>query len=172
MIHCQLCGKHNATIYFKGIVNDQTIKLHLCEGCAKKKGMVFPFGKSAFSLGDMVASLSAVTGLGGALGTAVCKTCGLSYAEFQQTSQFGCSQCYSTFENLVGPLLKRIHGSSQHLGKTVRRTVRTAASVQELTRLKLDLHEAIRSENYERAAALRDQIRTLEQALTSRPGKK
>ena len=163
---CNLCGKHNATIYFKGIVNNQTIKLHLCESCAKKKGMVFPFGKSIFPLGDVVANLANASKTGTSLFGTTCKGCGLSYAEFKETSQLGCSQCYTTFSSLIGPLLKEIHGSTQHVGKIYRRTVRLGSRMEELTRLKLELREAIQREAFEKAASLRDEIRNLEQAMT------
>ncbi len=159
---CNLCGKHHATIYFKGIVNQQAVKLHLCESCAKKKGMMFPFGKSIYSLGDMVASLAQSSSMGTDLFGTTCPRCGLSYAEFKQTSQLGCSQCYATFSSLVGPLLRQIHGSTQHVGKTYRRTVRPGSTTEELARMKLELREAIRSEHYEKAAELRDQIQKLE----------
>lgn len=167
---CNLCGKHQATIYFKGIVNNQTIKMHLCDTCAKKKGMVFPFGKSIFSLGDMVANLASSANMSQALLGALCKNCGLTYAELKQTSQLGCSQCYSTFAPVIEPLLKQIHGSSQHVGKSYRRTVRTGPKMQDLARLKLELRNAISREAFEEAASLRDQIQKLEQDIKQRPG--
>lgn len=163
---CNLCGKHQATIYFKGIVNNQTIKLHLCESCAKKKGMVFPFGKSIFSLGEMAAHLAASIPTGSTLLGTVCKKCGLTYVEFKQTSQLGCSQCYTTFGPVLEPLLKQIHGSTQHVGKAYRRTVRTGSRMQELARLKCELREAVQKEAYEQAAALRDRIQQLEKEMT------
>ena len=163
---CQFCGKHNATIYFKGIVNDQAVKMHLCESCAKKKGMAFPFAKSTFSLGEMVASLAASSKLGGALLGLTCKNCGMNYAEFRQTSQFGCSQCYTTFAQLIGPLIKKVQGSEQHMGKQYRRTVRPGSAIQELAKLKIELKEAISREAFEQAAQLRDQIQTLEHGMS------
>jgi len=163
---CHLCGKHNATIYFKGIVNNQTIKLHLCESCAKKKGMVFPFGKSISSLGDVIANLANASRAGASFFGTACKGCGMNYAEFKETSQLGCSQCYATFASLMGPLLRQIHGSAQHVGKTYRRTVRQGSRMEELARLKLELREAVQQERFESAAELRDQIRKLEQVMT------
>lgn len=162
---CELCGKHNATVYFKGMINDQAIKMHVCEACAKKKGLMFPFGKSAQSLGQMISNLAATANLGGALLGLTCKTCGLNYAEFRQTSEFGCSQCYATFAQLIAPLLKKIQGSTQHIGKTYKRAVRTTSVVQELARLKLELRDAIGKEAYEEAARLRDQIQQLERSV-------
>lgn len=162
MMLCNLCGKHNATIDFKGLVNDQAVKLHLCESCAKKKGLVFPFGKSIFSLGDMIASLAKASAQGSHFFGTRCEACGLTYAEFKQTSQLGCSQCVTTFASLIGPLLQRLHGSSQHVGKTQPVTVRALQPVQELAQLKVELRDALKTEAYEQAAALRDRIHELE----------
>ena len=151
------------------MVHDQTLKMHLCETCAKKKGMVFPFGKSIFSLGEMLSGLAKNSTVGPSLLGTRCPVCGLSYAEFKQTSQLGCSRCYAVFSPLLGPLLKRIHGNTQHVGKTSRVTVRLAEPIQELAQLKLDLRSAVQNEAYERAAALRDQIHELEQRITRTP---
>jgi protein arginine kinase activator len=148
------------------MVNDQTLKLHLCESCAKKKGMIFPFGKEIFSLGEMVAGLAKSSPLQSTLFSTRCQRCGLTYPEFKQTSQLGCSQCYATFASVLEPLLKKIHGGTQHVGKTSMPTVRTLQPIQELAQLKLDLREAIKTEAFEKAAAIRDHIRSLEQAMT------
>lgn len=163
---CDFCGKQNASVYFKGIVNQQTIKWHLCESCARKKGMIFPFAKSIHSLGEMVADLAQRSKAGPTVTGQQCPLCSMTYAEFKQTSQLGCSQCYATFASLIGPLLKQIHGSAQHVGKTCKRTVRPGSATEELAQLKLELREALKLERYEKAAQLRDQIRDLESSET------
>jgi protein arginine kinase activator len=170
MILCNFCAKHTASVYFKGIVNDLTVKLHLCETCAKKKGMVFPFGQATLSLGEMVAGLAATLGLeNSSEAQAGCSKCGLPYTEFKATSQLGCSECYKAFAPVIGPLLERIQGSTQHVGKTFNHSIRHVNLMQELARLKLELHDAIEHEAYEQAALIRDQIREVERKLTAKP---
>jgi len=167
MILCSLCGKHNATIYFKGIADGQAIKLRVCEPCARKKGLVFPFAKTIFSLGDMIAGLAAATHQHPKLMGASCQKCGLTYAELRQTSQLGCSQCYATFASVLGPLFKNLQGSDQHVGKNSRATVRAVSPLQELERSKVELREAVRREEYELAATLRDKIREIEHQMVA-----
>jgi protein arginine kinase activator len=165
---CNVCGKHNATIYFKGVAQDQIVKLHLCATCAKKKGMVFPYGESISPLGDMVAALTAALS-GPASSLALrCKQCGLTYPELRESSQLGCAHCYEAFQEVLGPLLKRIQGSDQHIGKTYRRTVRAVTPMEDLARMKVELRDAVKKEQYERAATLRDEIRALEKKLIAR----
>jgi protein arginine kinase activator len=164
MILCNLCAKHQATIYFKGVVHDQTIKLHLCESCAKKKGMMMPFGAAIHSLSEMVMNLASGATAPRRVQSSACDHCGLTFAEFQQTSQVGCPTCYKAFAPVIGPLLERIQGSRQHVGKTAR-GAKSDVSLQDLAQLKLELQEAIKVEAYEKAAALRDQIHAAEKRL-------
>ena len=61
-------------------------------------------------------------------------------------------------------MLKRIHGSPIHLGKSPARLIKTAKVAKtELLDLKRKLERAIEDEEFEEAAKLRDQIRRVEQ---------
>ncbi|MFA6358334.1 MAG: UvrB/UvrC motif-containing protein, partial [Candidatus Omnitrophota bacterium] len=80
--------------------------------------------------------------------------------------RLGCGECYNIFRKYLAPLLKRIHGSNQHIGKsplkakpTVPRGIKKKIGLQEL---KDNLQKAIQVEAFEDAARLRDQIKELE----------
>ena len=164
MVPCPVCAKHAASVTFKGLVNDQALKLRLCERCAKKKGLAFPFGPSTLPLSDLVAELMKAASAAGPA-PRVCRGCGLTDAEFQQTGQLGCSRCYAVFAPVLEPLLKRLHGSAQHLGKRQPCTVRVPSPAEALNRLKAELQDAVRHEEFERAAALRDELKEFEADL-------
>jgi protein arginine kinase activator len=74
----------------------------------------------------------------------------------------GCSQCYETFKEGLIPLLKKIHGSTQHAGsspkKKTKKKRKFSGKIQEL---KEQLDEAIKKEDFEEAARLRDKIKEL-----------
>ena len=92
-----------------------------------------------------------------------CSRCGLSYSDFRKTFQLGCSQCYKTFKEQLEPMLRRIHGSIIHKGKVPSKApVKAEVPKDEIKELKTKLAEAIKREEYEEAARLRDEIRTLE----------
>ena len=63
----------------------------------------------------------------------------------------------------MGSLLKRIHGSTHHLGKSPARLGRPAKVRGELMDLRHKLERAIEAEEFEEAARVRDAIRKLEQ---------
>ena len=76
--------------------------------------------------------------------------------------RLGCSECYNSFRKYLMPLLKRIHGSSRHYGKIPLAIVMPAQGKPELAELKTKLEKAIRDEEFEEAARIRDALKELE----------
>lgn len=157
---CDICAKNQATVHLTEIIDDQMSELHLCEECARKKSIQM---EQQFGLADLLAGLAEfgkpeapeVTGLR-------CSNCGLSYEDFKKTGRLGCGECYSNFRKYLLPLLKKIHGSTQHLGKSLYKVVARSRKKIGLAELRAKLHQAIEQEEFEEAARLRDKIRELE----------
>ncbi len=164
---CDVCGKNPATVHLTEIVDDQMTELHLCEPCARQKSEQM---ESQFGLSDLLAGLADFEKKTPDKEEVAlkCKSCGLTYADFKKVGRLGCSECYTSFRKYLAPLLKRIHGSSQHVGKSPLQDkapvgVRQAKKEDMgLPTLKEKLQKAIAAENFEEAARLRDQIRGLE----------
>lgn len=159
---CDICGKNPATVHLTEIVDDQMAELHLCEECARKKSEQM---EQQFGLSDLLAGLAE---FGKPVQekedvTLKCKKCGFTFANFKKIGRLGCGDCYDSFRKYLGPLLKRIHGSSRHAGKVPLRQARAGkAGTDLLTNLRYKLQKAIETEAFEEAARIRDQIRELE----------
>lgn len=164
---CGICGKNQATVHLTEIVDDKMTELHICEGCAQKKGAQM---ESHFGLADLLAGLA---DLGGGQFAKTkketkvkCPRCGLTYEDFKRIGRLGCGECYSAFKEALLPLLKRIHGSTQHYGKSpTKKTTKVTNAVKtrdELQELREKLQKAIQLEQFEEAAKLRDKVRELE----------
>lgn len=158
---CQLCGKA-ATVHLTEIINDQMTELHLCEQCAKEKGIAGlgqPFG-----LQDLLAGLVDFgTPIAGGEKTVLqCKNCKMKYEDFRKIGRLGCSECYGTFKESLGPLLKKVHGSLQHLGKVPAMDEEGFHMKKQLQDLQLKLQNAINNEAFEEAAKIRDKIKKFE----------
>jgi protein arginine kinase activator len=117
-----------------------------------------------FGLGDLVAGLidSTTESEAERISRVRCSTCGYEYSDFKKIGRLGCPDCYTAFEAQLVAVLRHVHGSTQHAGKKAVRTNERAAVRERVAALREDLALAIRSEEYERAAALRDEIRELE----------
>jgi protein arginine kinase activator len=185
---CQQCQKRIANVHYTQIINGKKVELYLCEQCMNEKGQLgiglqLNFGDFLWGLHSLGGNISfqqldrpeEVR----------CPVCNMSFSEFSKTGRLGCSNCYKVFRNELNPILRRIHGTIEHKGKVpgkgVRGTpekienaistqasvkneeaVKPEASCNELERLKNELSEAIKREEYEKAAVLRDKIKELE----------
>ncbi|MCL2527412.1 MAG: UvrB/UvrC motif-containing protein [Defluviitaleaceae bacterium] len=91
-----------------------------------------------------------------------CTTCGLSYEEFKASGKLGCEACYQAFPKEIVALFKSVQSSSHHEGKFPKRFGTQMRQQREVDKLRTCLKSAIENENYEEAAKIRDQIRSLE----------
>ena len=97
-----------------------------------------------------------------------CEFCGSSYPEIAKTGQVGCAHCYELFADQLYPSIRRIHGNTTHCGKNSGRAARKAQKPAEMTKeekiadMKQQLDAAVKEQNFERAAELRDKIREME----------
>ncbi len=172
-MRCDACQTNEATVFLTQIVEGKMQKVNLCPDCSKEKGVTDPTG---FALADLLLGLGTNTELekpAAAASTAVspeapalkCPTCGFTQADFKKTQRMGCSDCYGTFaESIVTPL-KSNHKGSQHVGKVPARQFRRAELDHRMKSLNDDLVKAVKEEDYEGAAQLRDAIRKLESQL-------
>jgi protein arginine kinase activator len=163
---CDICGKNPATVHLTEIIDDQMNELHLCEDCARTKSSTM---EQQFGLSDLLAGMVDFEQPNKDEGSAAvkCPNCNLTYADFKKIGRLGCGQCYNVFRKYLAPLLKRIHGSSQHVGRSPLKA--ETISGAGVTKRKMDLQElkdrlakAIEKEAFEEAARLRDQIREME----------
>ena len=77
--------------------------------------------------------------------------------------RLGCAACYVSFDGHLRDLLRRLHGSSQHVGERYAIPGGDSADPRaQLLDLKDQLRRAVDAENFELAADLRDRIRVLE----------
>jgi protein arginine kinase activator len=159
-LKCDLCSKP-ATVHLTQIVNNKVHKVDLCEACAQAKGVTDPSG---FSLADLLLKASLNPEAPAATGGR-CERCGFTPADFKKLGRFGCPSCYDAFSGLVEPMLENMHNGIAHAGKVPTRALQRKTLYDRLTKLELDLTEAIKSERYEDAARARDEITQVKQAF-------
>jgi protein arginine kinase activator len=162
---CESCGENEAVIHLTQIENNEMTTSHLCESCAAARGLETGDEPSPFPLADFLAQVGGEgSGAEGAEADSdTCPFCGLTFAGFRDAGRLGCPQCYSTFDQQLRGLLRRIHGSTQHVGKVYLPPDPTASEREKrLEGLRRRLRRAVDNEEFERAAELRDAIRALE----------
>jgi len=168
---CDNCKERDAIINLTQVEHDSKVTLHLCEQCAQQKGVETGGSVLKSPLGNFLGAVvkgSTPGALVPASGdTLRCASCGSTLRDFRDSGRLGCDRCYESFDTHLRDLLRRLHGSSQHVGE--RYEVPGEGGVlgahdprSRLLDLKAQLRRAVEGENFELAAELRDQIRVLE----------
>lgn len=175
---CQECNQNPATLHFTKILNGEKTEFHLCEKCAHEKGEMFLLnGAPGFSIHNLLAGLLNVEPTFPQSNQdpfhqeviLQCGECSMTFPQFVKVGRFGCAACYEAFKEQLGPVLKRLHsGNTNHRGKVPKRVGGNIHLRKSLEGLKLKLKELIVSEEFEKAAEVRDEIRSLESQMSER----
>ena len=167
---CENCKKRTATVFYNENINGKLRAFSLCGECAarlREKGELQDITSMVGSFADPFSELQDNL-FGGFFGipkiAAVptekrCPTCKSSYAEIAKTGRVGCPECYTVFENELSRVIRSVHGTTAHTGSVPARHRARIEREAEIKRLREEMQEAIRAEDFERAAALRDEIR-------------
>lgn len=158
---CDVCKSKEATVFLTQIVEGKMQKVNLCESCSKQKGVNDPTG---FALADLLLGLGAAQEIEKNPAGVRCPACGFSQADFKKTGRLGCSVCYDAFSEGLSAMIKNMHRGVIHTGKVPAKLAAACLREQELGSLQLDLEKAVKEENFEDAASIRDRIRLLETA--------
>ena len=161
---CDNCGSTEAVVHLTQIVNNQMSTHRLCEKCAAEKGLETNPEPAAFPLTDLLAQMGKEPSAEAEpASTLQCSFCGLTFKDFRETGRLGCPHCYETYASHLQRLLRRVHGGTQHVGKVYLPPDPSASELENrLQALRRKLNRAVESEDFERAAELRDEIRSLE----------
>lgn len=166
---CDFCDK-KATVFLTQLVEGQMKKVCLCDPCAKERGVTDPTG---FSMADLLlggVSAGAGSSSSGQKSAPVsgggrqCPSCGFTLDDLRRVRRFGCGDCYTTFSEEVGQMVRGLHKGASHVGKVPAGLMEMQVLHQRLEELRARLDQAIASESYEEAAGIRDEIRTLSEA--------
>jgi protein arginine kinase activator len=181
---CQRCHQRPATVFFSQTVGNQTTQAHLCEVCAQEQSQAYggmnPMAFNPFAaLSDFLNSFmnwneGAITevnsGRAGSVAVdpqAQCPYCGYQLSTFRQNGRLGCTKCYESFKAMLEPLISSIHGNVRHVeevpvAESPTPTIERRSQKPEIVELRKRIEAAIKAEQYEEAARLRDEIKNLE----------
>ncbi|MGE5370531.1 MAG: UvrB/UvrC motif-containing protein [Solirubrobacterales bacterium] len=169
-MYCQECKSRPAAVHLTQVHDGIQSEYHLCTDCAAKKGIAFFNMEDAFSIPKFLGSFFGIGSGQGAPEASLteeirCPNCGMAFDQIGQQGRFGCSDCYTAFQEQIDPILRRIHGNSQHTGKIPQHGGGKYRGRRQIEDLKQQLQAAVVEEQYEKAAELRDSIKLLEKEL-------
>lgn len=170
---CEKCKKNEASVFYEENINGKRKSLTLCESCAEKMKEKGELQSPASIFGDFYDPFSELHDhLFGGLFTLPsatvkkiekkCPKCGTTYSEIAKQGKVGCAECYTAFSEELSRLIQNIHGTTKHTGSVPAREREKSERNEKIRTLKKELSQAVELEEYERAAQLRDEIRSME----------
>jgi|GEM_PF-35817 protein arginine kinase activator len=169
---CDLCGDNEATNHIRVVIDGDTKSLNLCSHCANKK-KINPNMFEGVALAELLYNFADMTKEAPTEQPAIvpqisCPTCELTSTEFQKSGLLGCADCYEVFKPFLLEALPSLHKGVNHVGKMIELpddgsvpAFAVEAPVNRVKDLQAALRRAVSNENYEEAAALRDEIKNL-----------
>lgn len=169
-MQCDFCDS-KATVFFTQIIEGVARKSNLCDTCAAGQGVTDPDG---FLLGDIPLPPGAQDDAADTPGEksaarppmddkTCCPGCGFAFDDLKKTGRLGCSECYRFFRSEIRHNLAGMHKGTSHSGRVPEGMLEAFQTRQQLEVLEKEMAEAIGAEDYEKAAALRDQISQLQE---------
>ena len=158
---CQRCNINFASVKVTHIIGGERFDLLLCPECVAEIGLDDPFSDASGEISRELFNLvRRQLETQEEIPDLTCAECGLKLKNFTDNGLLGCPQCYVNFEEYLKILLRRYHGSNKHQKSTLRNKS-THPHYEKILRLEQKLRLALKREDFESAALLRDEIKDL-----------
>jgi protein arginine kinase activator len=156
-VTCVQCGEREALVFIRRRgEGGEGCDMALCESCAKGRGISAGKGSLELSIDDLIGdSLESPPGPGSG---AFCPSCGLDVATLRREGRLGCAGCADAFFDEISKAVGRGTAGRPREPAIGRGFAASAFTDPEPARLRSELEAAIASEDYEKAARLRDEL--------------
>jgi len=157
---CERCQKNKAALYYKQTINGKTVSWHLCADCANENA--HPADAFLNPLTSFGLLTSVFPPQNSALNIKSCPACGTVFGAIMDSGKAGCGECYTVFRDELLPSISSIHGAKTHTGRVPPDFLVTVSKKRKIEELQAALKRCVAEENYETAAQIRDEIRSLD----------
>jgi protein arginine kinase activator len=165
-MRCQICNQNEATIHLTEISSGSRTEMHICEQCAAEQDITV---KNHIPINELLSGLLAAQPTDEEMADSLqkqqiaCPNCGFTLAQFRKEGILGCPYDYEVFEKSLIPLIEKAHdGKTAHCGKIPSKTPQDTKKHMKLLTQRQQLEAAVKNEDYELAAKLRDEIQKSE----------
>ena len=185
---CEKCKKKKAVIYYTENLYGELRSFNLCTECAdsmRMSGELEEFSAAISGLTSEVTETPRALPAGLTTvpipkyssvrtdGGIKCPGCGISLSEIGENRLVGCVRCYGAFSSELSDAVDAIGFSSlgerrRYVGEQPRSHRARLEVLAKINDLRRELSDAVKNENYELCASLRDRIREMEQSFSVR----
>lgn len=152
-MRCDECGEEDDVFFIRR--EGSSDELRLCHACAARRGYA---GTESLVGADFASFLSLGDDENPAPGLA-CPACGQVSGALLSSGRLGCAGCVSAFRRELSLLWRRAGRPEGYAGKVPAGVRRGTPATARAWSLSAELEAAVGTEDFEKAAALRDEIR-------------
>lgn len=152
---CNKCQKNTASHVYTQNINGKVYKYYLCDECIKNLTNLNFFLDDL--LGHFISSSNNISKEHN--NNDQCPKCGASFDDIIKNGKVGCDICYNKFRDQLIPSIKKLHNNTKHIGNIPASA--SSSSSSKIAVLKSQLEIAIKNQEFEIAAKIRDQINEL-----------
>ena len=150
---CNNCNKNQATHAVKN--GDE--ELYVCEECYESLGYAAEYvGDADFFVSFLPPEPKEEIR---------CPVCGATLADYSRTGLVGCANCYTAFREELMPVISRIHGKTQHVGKRPLGDDVLFELLAEQKELRAELERAVKEKRMKDAERINRQIRDISRVI-------
>ena len=163
---CQKCHKRPGTIRYAEVVDGRVTDQFWCSECLARQRS----GSDGFEISEVSPTRPNRDSIHSVVSRVVraqraCPACDTQLRKIIETNRVGCPTCYETFKDELKEMLSKQHDQTAHKGKAAHLTDARTQLRSDLRAKRALLRSVLKAENYEEAATLRDEIRSLETGL-------
>lgn len=171
-MNCKMCSKNEPKHFFRCLITNNVVDTFICEECFQKIAK----GENALGMiGDeiIVEGTDEDQNLSRPIQNVAelkCPCCDTDLSEVGKTGRFGCEKCYEVFSDLIAVADVQIDEKEKKLKETLGDKAQESVESGKIAALENKMQDAIKIEDYETAAKLRDEISKLKRE-SSKDGK-
>lgn len=158
---CDMCRKNEAIIYVEQTNRLGVKKINLCRECAMACGISPESHEINQQIGSLFKQLQQDRKDQLLKDDRACPVCGKLRSEIILGGKMGCPECYAIFKGEVRDYLKARKITAPYTGTMPSRLANFRSLLTDRARAQEKLDEAIRKEDYEKAAYYRDYLRAI-----------
>jgi protein arginine kinase activator len=175
---CSFCKKNESIILIHEYSDYGIRKLNLCLECALKKGLATNIENIDGLFVNLVKNLFNAeyvfedqTGQKKRKFSITCPSCRSNITEISENLKVGCTSCYKVYEKIIDLIIFKRNNSLDYKGKLPKALMEIKNIKLSLKKLKIELKKHVVSEEYAKAALVRDEIKKMKQKIRKEVGR-
>lgn len=162
---CDFCREREAALFIDQVSKEGRRKIKVCMECAVERGFSPDPENIKESMTEFINNIEKEVREEKESRTTFCPKCGSVLSDVKLSGRVGCPACYEAFKGYVASVMEVDGERHYYTGSLPRRIGQLHSHKSDLIELKNKEREAVKGEDYEKAAFYRDCIKAIEQSL-------